>query len=117
MPIEMFKIYTLFAAVTVGGVAPLSEQGLKASSPPAPLQEPRSSRRESAHYSSGKDKSRLTSAASVQGIKARISSDNSFHVGAAVAESEADDNMIIAGGITAGTAAGQEGKLRAVAVV
>ena len=38
-------------------------------------------------------------------------------VGAAAAEFEADDSMVIAGGITAGKAAGQEGKLRAVAVV
>jgi len=40
-----------------------------------------------------------------------------LHVGAATAEFQADDSMIIAGGITAGKAAGQEGKLRAVAVV
>jgi hypothetical protein len=38
-------------------------------------------------------------------------------VGAGTAEFEADDSMIIAGGITAGKASGQEGKLRAVAVV
>src|SRR3954462_10379478 len=38
-------------------------------------------------------------------------------VGAAAAELEADDSMIIAGGITAGKASGQEGKLRAVGVV
>jgi threonine dehydrogenase-like Zn-dependent dehydrogenase len=40
-----------------------------------------------------------------------------LHVGAAAAEFEADDTMIIAGGITPARAAGQEGKLRAVAVV
>ena len=40
-----------------------------------------------------------------------------LHVGAAAAEFEADDTMIIAGGITPGKAKGQEGKLRAVAVV
>jgi len=40
-----------------------------------------------------------------------------LHVGAAAAEFEADDTMVIAGGITAGKATGQEGKLRAVAVV
>lgn len=40
-----------------------------------------------------------------------------FRVGAATAEFQADDSMIIAGGITAGKANGQEGKLRAVAVV
>ncbi len=40
-----------------------------------------------------------------------------LHVGAAAAEFEADDTMVIAGGITAGKAHGQEGKLRAVAVV
>src|SRR5437867_193185 len=38
-------------------------------------------------------------------------------VGTAAAEFEADDDMIIAGGITAGKAQGQEGKLRAVAIV
>src|SRR5436190_6147952 len=38
-------------------------------------------------------------------------------VGAATAEFEADDSMVIAGGITPGRATGQEGKLRAVAVV
>ena len=40
-----------------------------------------------------------------------------LHVGAATAEFEADDSMVIAGGITAGKATGQEGRLRAVAVV
>jgi hypothetical protein len=40
-----------------------------------------------------------------------------LRVGAAAAEMEADDSMIIAGGITAGKASGQEGKLRATAVV
>jgi len=40
-----------------------------------------------------------------------------LRVGAASVELEADDSMIIAGGITAGKATGQEGKLRAVAVV
>ena len=40
-----------------------------------------------------------------------------LHVGAAAAELEADDSMIVAGGITPGKATGQEGKLRAVAVV
>jgi hypothetical protein len=40
-----------------------------------------------------------------------------LRVGAAVAELDADDSMVIAGGITAGKAAGQEGRLRAVAVV
>ena len=38
-------------------------------------------------------------------------------VGAASAEMEADDTMITAGGIHPGKAAGQEGKLRAIAVV
>ena len=41
----------------------------------------------------------------------------SLHVGAAAVELEADDDMVIAGGITPGKAGGQEGKLRAVAVV
>ena len=40
-----------------------------------------------------------------------------LRVGAAAAELAADDSMVIAGGITAGKASGQEGKLRAVAVV
>ena len=40
-----------------------------------------------------------------------------LHVGAAAVDLEADDSMIIAGGITAGKASGQEGKLRATAVV
>jgi hypothetical protein len=38
-------------------------------------------------------------------------------VGAAAAELEADDSMVIAGGISPGKAGGQEGKLRAVAIV
>ena len=40
-----------------------------------------------------------------------------LRVGAASVELEADDSMIIAGGISPGKATGQEGKLRAVAVV
>src|SRR5207245_2203699 len=40
-----------------------------------------------------------------------------LHVGAAAVDLEAADTMIIAGGITAGKATGQEGKLRATAVV
>jgi hypothetical protein len=40
-----------------------------------------------------------------------------LRVGAAASELEADDSMIIAGGITAGKATGQEGKLRCVATV
>jgi hypothetical protein len=40
-----------------------------------------------------------------------------LHVGTAAVELEADDSMVIAGGITPGKAAGQEGKLRVVAVV
>ncbi|PYJ08614.1 MAG: hypothetical protein DME25_01030, partial [Verrucomicrobia bacterium] len=40
-----------------------------------------------------------------------------LRVGAAGVELEADDSMIIAGGIAPGKASGQEGKLRAVAVV
>ena len=43
--------------------------------------------------------------------------EDGVRVGAASMEFEADDSMIIAGGITAGRATGQEGKLRAVAVV
>lgn len=48
-----------------------------------------------------------TSAADASGLR----------VGAAAAEFEADDSMVIAGGITPGRAIGQEGRLRAVAVV
>jgi hypothetical protein len=40
-----------------------------------------------------------------------------LRVGAAAVDLAADDSMVIAGGITAGKASGQEGKLRAVAVV
>src|SRR5688572_32953846 len=40
-----------------------------------------------------------------------------LRVGAAAVELEADDSMVIAGGITPGKAVGQEGKLRAAAVV
>lgn len=40
-----------------------------------------------------------------------------LRIGAAAVDLEADDSMIIAGGITAGKATGQEGKLRATAVV
>ncbi|HMJ65637.1 MAG TPA: hypothetical protein VK615_09820, partial [Candidatus Binatia bacterium] len=40
-----------------------------------------------------------------------------LRVGVAAAELAADDSMIIAGGITAGKASGQEGKLRCVATV
>jgi neutral ceramidase len=40
-----------------------------------------------------------------------------LRAGAAAAELQADDSMIIAGGITAGKASGQEGKLRCVATV
>jgi len=40
-----------------------------------------------------------------------------FRVGASAVTFEADDGMVIAGGITAGKANGQEGALRAVAVV
>lgn len=42
---------------------------------------------------------------------------STLHVGAATAPFEGDDSMIIAGGITAGKVTGQEGQLRAVAVV
>jgi hypothetical protein len=42
---------------------------------------------------------------------------SALRVGAAASELEADDSMIIAGGITAGKATGQEGKLRCVATV
>lgn len=48
---------------------------------------------------------------------ARAQATASLRVGAAAAEFEADDSMVIAGGIGPGKAAGQEGRLRAVAVV
>ena len=40
-----------------------------------------------------------------------------LRVGAAATELEADDAMVIAGGITAGKVIGQEGRLRCAAVV
>ncbi|MEW6160310.1 MAG: hypothetical protein AB1813_22985, partial [Verrucomicrobiota bacterium] len=40
-----------------------------------------------------------------------------LRVGTAAIDLEADDSMVIAGGITPGKAAGQEGRLRAVAIV
>ena len=40
-----------------------------------------------------------------------------FRVGAAAAELQADDSMVIGGGIGPGKLQGQEGKLRAVAVI
>jgi neutral ceramidase len=46
-----------------------------------------------------------------------IGADYDLQVGAASAEMQANDNMVIAGGITAGKAAGQEGRLRCVATV
>jgi hypothetical protein len=42
---------------------------------------------------------------------------NEVHVGVATVELQADDSMVIAGGITPGRAGGQEGKLRCVATV
>ena len=42
---------------------------------------------------------------------------NRLRIGAATAMLEADDSMIIAGGITPGKASGQEGKLRCIATV
>src|SRR6516162_2071172 len=47
----------------------------------------------------------------------RAENQRALRVGAADAEFEADDSMVIGGGILPGKAAGQEGKLRAVAVV
>src|SRR5437899_4175548 len=55
----------------------------------------------------------VLSSASGHGVEPR----SGVRVGAAAAELAADDSMVIAGGITAGKATGQEGKLRAVAVV
>jgi hypothetical protein len=51
----------------------------------------------------------------VAGVRAEASS--GLRVGASAVELEADDSMVIAGGITAGKASGQEGKLRVVAFV
>jgi hypothetical protein len=48
---------------------------------------------------------------------AETSSTSGLRVGTCAVEFNADDEMIIAGGITAGKAKGQEGKLRAVATV
>ena len=45
------------------------------------------------------------------------SGDCGLHVGAAAVDLQADDGMIIGGGIHPGRAQGQEGQLRAVAVV
>jgi len=54
----------------------------------------------------------------VAGIPAQVqSSSPALRAGAAAVELEADDSMVIAGGIHAGRATGQEGKLRCVAVV
>jgi hypothetical protein len=50
-------------------------------------------------------------------IPAKSTVEGPLRVGTAAVELEADDNMVIAGGITPGKAAGQEGRLRAVAVV
>ena len=46
-----------------------------------------------------------------------VSGANALRVGAAAVELQGDDDMVIAGGITPGKAKGQEGKLRAVAIV
>lgn len=51
------------------------------------------------------------------GASASAQADTALKVGAGTTGLEADDSMVIAGGITAGKASGQEGKLRAVAVV
>ena len=58
----------------------------------------------------------LTGAALIGQLNA-VAATTGLRVGTAAAEFEADDGMIIAGGITAGKAGGQEGKLRAVAIV
>src|SRR3954462_11732321 len=50
-------------------------------------------------------------------LLAAADSGSAIRVGAAAVEFKADDEMIIAGGITAGKARGQEGNLRAVATV
>ncbi|MSU35294.1 MAG: hypothetical protein EXS36_09300 [Pedosphaera sp.] len=47
----------------------------------------------------------------------RVGAADGLRVGAAAADLEADDSMVIAGGIEAGRGQGQEGKLRCVAVV
>src|SRR3954471_25035788 len=53
----------------------------------------------------------------VYGLAGADPGDSTIRVGTAAVEFKADDEMIIAGGITAGKAEGQEGKLRAVATV
>jgi neutral ceramidase len=50
-------------------------------------------------------------------VSAACAADSGLRVGTASSEFEAEDSMVIAGGITPGKATGQEGKLRAVAVV
>ncbi|MCS7016379.1 MAG: hypothetical protein NZM42_09735 [Gemmatales bacterium] len=55
-----------------------------------------------------------------EGVRIRAAEDNpaaTLSVGAAAVPLEADDNMVIGGGIFPGKAKGQEGQLRAVAVV
>jgi neutral ceramidase len=61
----------------------------------------------------------LLGAVLVNGAESSVNSQRSasLHVGSAAVELTADDDMVIAGGITPGKASGQEGKLRAVAVV
>ena len=60
----------------------------------------------------------VLAALSARGVEDGLSASSPpLHIGVAAVELEADDTMVIAGGITAGKAAGQEGKLRAVAVV
>ncbi len=51
------------------------------------------------------------------GFAARARAEDDLHVGTGAANLEADDSMVIAGGIGPGKATGQEGQLRAVAVV
>jgi|ERR1041385_6231419 hypothetical protein len=59
----------------------------------------------------------LVSPAGPGRAQTRLPAAGEIRVGAAAAELQADDSMIIAGGITAGKASGQEGKLRCVATV
>ncbi len=55
--------------------------------------------------------------AMASGAQVRTQDTGGLHVGTAAVELEADDSMVIAGSIQPGKARGQEGKLRAVAVV
>lgn len=60
---------------------------------------------------------RILGLASLPFTLSAASTSSPLRVGAAAVEVKADDSMVIAGGITPGKATGQEGKLRATAVI